>query len=149
MRVSILVVISAGFQLTSSETALVNPGMHICALILELLKLIGGLLDLVLKMLDLIQIGSDGIVESFGQWIGRGLHIGGWDWTGVYVSRGERSSSRCRIITLIASSGWSKGLQLVLRIETARVLGVFVRWTYNLLRVVIVGVFGIWARGRH
>ena len=137
-------------KLTSSETALVNPGVHVRALILELLKLIGGVLDLVLEILDLIKVGSNGIVESFGQWIGCGLHIRRCDWTGVYIIRGHRSDSRCRVVNLVASSGWSKGLQFVLRIKTTRVLSVFVGWTLDLLlRVVIVGIFGIWTRGIH
>ena len=37
-----------GARPTSSETALVDPGVHVCALILELLKLIGGVFELVL-----------------------------------------------------------------------------------------------------
>ena len=36
-----------GARLTSSETALVDPGVHVCALILELLKLICGVFELV------------------------------------------------------------------------------------------------------
>lgn len=137
-----------GLKLTSSETALVNPGVHVCALILELLKLIGGVLDLVLEIVDLLEVGSDGIIEGLGQWIGGGFHGCRSDGTGVCITRGDRASTRCRVITLIASSGGSKGLQFVLRIETTGVLGVFVGWTLYLLRVVIVGIFGV-RPGRH
>ena len=52
--------------LTSSETALVDPGVHVGALIFELLKLIGGVFELVLEVVDLIEVGSDGIVEGLG-----------------------------------------------------------------------------------
>ena len=37
-----------GTRLTSSETALVDPGVHVCALILQLLELICGVFELVL-----------------------------------------------------------------------------------------------------
>ena len=133
--------------LTSSEAALVNPGMHVCALILELLKLIGGVLDFVLEILDLIDIGSDGIVECLGQWIGGGFHCRRSDWTGGWVDGCQRTSARSSIITLIAGSGGSE-LQFVLRIETAGVLGVFIWGTLYLLRVVVVCIFGI-GSGRH
>ncbi len=43
-----------GSGLTSSETAFVDPGVHVCALVLELLKLVGGVLELVLEIVDLI-----------------------------------------------------------------------------------------------
>ena len=122
--------------------------MHVCALILELLKLIIGVLDLVLEVLDLIQVGSDGIVEGLGQWIGCGFHGRGSDWSGVYISRGDGAATRGCIITLVAGRGGSKGLQSVLRIEAAGVLGVFVGWTLDLLRVVIVGILGV-GSGRH
>ena len=134
-------------MLTSSETALINPGVHVCALILELLKLVGGVFDLVLEVLNLIKIGSDGIIEGLAQWIGSGFHCCRGNWAGVCISQGERTT-RGGIVTLIASGGRSKGLQFVLRIETAGILGVFVRWTLYLLRVIIVGILGI-GSGRH
>lgn len=137
-----------GLELTGSKAALVNPGMHVCALILELLKLIGGFFDLDLEIFDLIQVWSDSIIECLGQGVGGGFHCGRSDWTVVDLSGCHRASSGCRIITLVASSGGTKGLQFVLRIETARILGVFVGWTLYLLRVIIVGIFGI-GSGRH
>ena len=135
-------------ELTSSEAALINPGMHVCALILELLKLIGGVLDFILEILDLVEIGSDSIIESCFQWIGSGFHCCRSDWTGSRVNGCERCSARCGIITLVAGSGGTKGLQFVLRIEATGVLGVFKRGTLYLLRVVVVCIFGI-RPGRH
>ena len=87
MKVSIhhLGVTAIGCQLTSPETALVNPGVHVGALILELLKLIGGVLDLVLEILNLIEVWSDGIIESLGQWVGCGFHCCRSDWTGICI----------------------------------------------------------------
>ena len=139
---------SIGSKLTSPETALVNPGVHVCALILELLKLIVGVLDLILEILNLIEVGSDGIIECLAQGIGCGFHCCRSDWTIVHISRCDRASTRGGIVTLVAGSRGSKGLQFILRIETARVLGVFVGRTLYLLRVVIVGIFGI-GSGRH
>ena len=134
-----------GFALTGSETALVNPGMHVCALILERLELIGGFLDLVFEILDLIYVGSEGIIEGLGQWIGCGFHCCRSDWTGVHIGRtgGHRACARWGVIGLVASGRGSKGLQFILRIESARILSVFVGWTLYLLRVVIVSIFGI------
>ena len=139
---------SIGLNLTGSEAPLVNPGVHVCALILKLLKLKGGVLDLVLEILDLVEVRSDGIIECLGQWVGGWFHGCGSDWTGICITRCDRASTRCRVVTLVASSGGSKRLQFILRIETARVLGVFVGWTLYLLRIVIVGIFGI-GSGRH
>ena len=135
-------------KLTSSEAALINPGVHVCALILELLKLIGGVLDFIFEILDLVEIGSDGIIESCFQWIGSGFHCCRSDWTGGCVDGCERSSARSGIITLVAGSGGTEGLQFVLRIETAGVLGVFKGGALYLLRVVIVCIFRI-GPGRH
>ena len=135
-------------RLTGSEAALVDPGVHVCALILELLELISGVLDFILEILDLIEVGSDGVVEGLGQWIRGGFHCCRGDGTGVCIVRGDGPSPRCGIVTLITSSGGSKGMQFVLRIESARILGVFVGWTLDLLRVVTVGVFGK-RSGRH
>ena len=129
--------------LTGSETALVNPGMHVCALILERLELIVPFLELVFELLDLIYVGSQGIIEGLGQWIGGGFHCCRGDWTGVHISRtgGHRACARCGVIGLIARGRGSKGLQFILRIETAGILGIFVGWTLYLLRVVIVSIF--------
>lgn len=66
MEVSMLSCDANWFCLTGSETALVNPGVHVCALILKLLKLKGGVLDLVLEVLDLVEVGSDGIIKCLG-----------------------------------------------------------------------------------
>ena len=99
-----------GSRLTSSETALVDPGMHVGALILELLKLISGVLELVLEVVDLVDIRSDGLVEGLGQWIGSGFHCCGSEGSGTCIGRGDGASSWCGIITLIASGGGSKGL---------------------------------------
>ena len=135
-------------KLTGSEAALVNPGMHVGALILELLKLIVGVFDFVLEILDLVDIGSNGIIECLGQWIGSRFHCCRGDWTGICVDGCDRASARCGIITLVAGSGGTEGLQFVLRIETAGELGVFIRGTLYLLRVVVVCIFGI-GPGRH
>lgn len=66
-----------GMVRTCSESALVNPSMHVRTLILQLSQLVLRILELVLQILDLILEGSDGIVERFGQWIWRGFHAGG------------------------------------------------------------------------
>lgn len=125
-------VMGIGSRLTSSEAALVNPGVHVCALILELLKLIAGVLDLVLEVFNLIEVGSDGIVEGLGQWIRGGFHhVCRSDGTGVCVNGGDRASTRGGVVTLVAGGGGSKGLQSVLGIETAGVLGIFVWWTLD------------------
>ena len=118
-------------RLTRSEAALVDPGVHICALILKLLEVIVVVLEFVLEVFNLILIGSDGIIEGLGQWVGCGFHVGRSDGTGVCVDRGYRASARSCIISLVASSGGSKGLQFVLRVETAGVLGVFIWWALN------------------
>lgn len=97
-------------ELTGSETALVDPGMHVCALILELLKLVGGVLEFVLEVVDLIEIGSDGIVEGLGQWVGSGFHCCGSEGPGTCVGRSHGASTWCGIVTLVAGGGGSKGL---------------------------------------
>lgn len=61
--------------LTCSETSLVNPRMHIGSLILEMLQLQLLVINLGLKKLNLVLVGSDGIVECPCQWIRGGCHL--------------------------------------------------------------------------
>ena len=70
-------------RLTSSQTSLVNPSMHVGALVLELLDLTIGVFDLIFQDFNLVKVWSDGVVESSLQWV-RCRHVG-------------RSSMHCRI----------------------------------------------------
>lgn len=58
-------------SVTSSKTPLIDPGMHIGTLILQLLQLQGQVLDFILQGLDLVNIGLDGFVKGLCQWIRR------------------------------------------------------------------------------
>ena len=128
------------WYLTCSETAFVDPGVHIGALILELLKLIGGVLKLgrrvfqfQLEILDLVLIRSDGIIEGFCQWVRRRFHRWGYR-TVIRVGRSRRRSLQGSVLRL-ACGGWAIRLKLVLRIEGARVLSVFVWWALLMIDV--------------
>jgi len=131
---------------TCSEPALVNPCVHVFALVLELAELVLRIFELVLEVLDLVLKGSDGFIECFGQWIRRRLHGGGHR-SVRHVTRSHGRAPGCRIIPLIARGGRSIGLQSVLRIEAAGVLGVF-EGRALVVGAVVVRVFGKGA-GRH
>lgn len=119
---------SIGVVQTCSEAALVDPGVHVCALVFELVELVLRILHFVLEVVDLVLVRSDCIIERSEQRIRRGLH-GSSDWTVRHVgSRSYWRTSRCRIVTLVAGGGGSIGVQFVLGIEAAGVLSVFVGW---------------------
>lgn len=113
---------------TCSEAALVDPGVHVCALVFELGELVLRIFELVLEVLDLVLEGSDGLVEGLRQRVWCGLQVGG-NWPMRHVARSYWRASRCRIVPLVARRGWSVGMQFVLRVVTARVLSIFERWT--------------------
>lgn len=85
--------------LTSSKSALVNPGVHVCAFVLELLDLQCGIFELVTELFDPIMVGFDGFVdgfiEGFGQWIRGGgqIHVCG-RCVGCRITRCARRSLR-------------------------------------------------------
>lgn len=58
-------------SVTSSKTSLIDPGMHICALIFQLLQLQRQILDFILQGLNLVNIRLDGFVKGLCQWIRR------------------------------------------------------------------------------
>ena len=99
--------------------------MHVSAFILELLKLVISIFELIFELFNLVEIGSDSLIEGLGQRIRGGLHACCCDWsvrqnvTGIYRAAGGS------IVTLIASSGRTVRLKFVVRIKAARVLSVF------------------------
>ena len=115
--------------------------MHVGALVFELVELVLRIFELVLEDFDFVLERSDGFVEGFGQWVGGGLH-GGGHWSVGHICRCTHwGASGGRVVPLIAGSGWSVGLQSILRIEAAGVLGVLEGGT-----LVVVGDVG-WVVG--
>ena len=94
------------FARTCSESAFVDPGMHVLALIFKLANLILRIFELILEILELILEGSDSVVEGLGQGIRRGLHAGS-DGSVRHVPRSHGRTSRGGIVALIASCGRS------------------------------------------
>jgi len=139
---------SCGIKLvrhTCSEPSLVNPRMHVCALVLELLELVVCVLNFHLEIFDLVLVWSDRIIERLGQWIWCRLYAC-CDGTMGSGTRGY-GASRCRIISLVASSGGSVRLKLVLRVESTGVLSILEGRTLMIVDVVcdVVGE----GSGRH
>lgn len=62
--------------LTCSQATFVDPGVHICALIFELLDVKVPFFDLGLKAIDFIDVGPDCFIEGPCQGVGGGGHGG-------------------------------------------------------------------------
>ena len=62
-------------MLTRSEAPLVDPAVDLCALLLQLLDPGLHVGKLALELLNLLSVGTDGLVESLGQQIGHGFWL--------------------------------------------------------------------------
>jgi hypothetical protein len=60
---------------TWSETALVNPAVNLCALLLQLLDPSLGLEELRLKLRNALRVRAYGLVEGLGKHVGHGLDL--------------------------------------------------------------------------
>ena len=101
--------------------------MHVGALVLELLHLKRHIVELVAQILNLLHIGSDGVIESLGQRIRRRRHCCRRS-VRPRVARGTGRSLR-RTVDMILRDRSPVGLQLVLGCGRAGILGVFVEAT--------------------
>jgi hypothetical protein len=60
---------------TRSQSTLVDPAVHLCALLLELVDPGLHVGELVLELLNLLRVGVDGLVERSGQQVGHWLWL--------------------------------------------------------------------------
>jgi hypothetical protein len=111
---------------TRSQTALVNPAMHLCTLLLELVNPGLHVSKLVLELLNLLRVWADGLVEGLGKQVGHGLwlvaHGGGAVVHGGRhgaVAVGEAACGQRRLLGLLLARvhvgvfGGRRGLLLV------------------------------------
>ena len=61
-------------KLTGTETTFVDPGVHICALVLEALQSVCCLIQLGTQIVDLFLVRADRIIEGASQWVWGGFH---------------------------------------------------------------------------
>lgn len=64
-------------RLTGSQSTLVNPGMHVCALLFQLLHLQRHIVELIAQIVDLVEVRPDRIVESLRERVRRRRHSRG------------------------------------------------------------------------
>lgn len=116
---------------TCAKSAFVDPGVHVCALVFELLDIEVLVLDLGLETIDLLEIGFDSFIESSRQrvWrLGQRRCIAGGGIAGALL---RSLDGQCIVLlrVLRGSGGGTIRLETVLRIVCTGVLGVFVRRT--------------------
>ena len=135
-----------------AQAALVDPGVHVCALVFECLQSVGRLFELGPQVFDLFLVGPDGFVEDFDEGVWGGLQAaaaGG----GVRVPAGHCHAG-CLLVGgvgtggrggcvggVVVLGGVTSGvgpvglLELVGGVEAGGVLGVFVGLRGGVLRV--------------
>ena len=83
---------------TGSQSALVNPRVHLAALALQLVHKSLQLAQLHLQLLDLVGVRAQGLVEGARQRVRRGLHL---ERAGAHGVEGVRVLARAETIALV------------------------------------------------
>jgi hypothetical protein len=83
---------------TGSQSALVDPRVHLAALALQLVHKILQLAQLHLQLLNLVRVRAQGFVEGACQRIGRGLHL---ERARAHGLEGARVLARAESIALV------------------------------------------------